>query len=98
MNNKPTTTYLLTSVSLTLILFFIDEGYYNFKWMTNVGNWLMFVVYAGGIFLLQIIADQLLFRKLSTQMRVALSVLLGLPLGVCSVIGFIFLLQWLMRA
>lgn len=98
MNNKPIITYLLTSVGLTLILFFIDEGYYNFNWMTNVGNWLMFVVYVGGIFLLQIIADQLLFKKLSTQLRVALSVLLGLPLGVCSVIGFIFLLQWLMRA
>lgn len=98
MNNKPTTTYLLTSVGLTFILFFIDEGYYNFNWMTDAGNWLMFVVYAGGIFLLQTIADQLLFKKLTTQLRVALSVLLGLPLGVSVVIGFIYLLQWLMRA
>lgn len=35
----------INSFLITQFLFFIDEGYYNFRWMTNVGNWMVFGVY-----------------------------------------------------
>jgi len=35
----------INSFLITQFLFFIDEGYYNFKWMMNIGNWLIFSFY-----------------------------------------------------
>lgn len=46
---------LLIAVTITSILFYIDEGFYNFKWMLNVGNWIVFFIYTVGIYLLQLI-------------------------------------------
>ena len=36
---------LLTSLLIVLFLFYIDEGYYNFTWMFQAGNWIVFFVY-----------------------------------------------------
>lgn len=30
---------------ITNFLFFIDEGYYDFRWMKEAGNWFVFLVY-----------------------------------------------------
>ena len=38
--------YLLlafSSILVTMFLFFIDEGYYDFRWMRDGGNWLIFI-------------------------------------------------------
>lgn len=35
----------ITSVVITFFLFYIDEGYYNFKWMKDPGNWMALVIY-----------------------------------------------------
>lgn len=40
----------LASLSITMFLFFIDEGYYDFRWMKRVGNWIPFVIYLSLIF------------------------------------------------
>ena len=29
----------------TQLLFFIDEGYLDFRWMRSIGNWIVFVPY-----------------------------------------------------
>ncbi len=57
---------LLVAVTITSILFYIDEGFYNFKWMLNVGNWIAFFIYTAGIYLLQLIFI-LPFYKLAPQ-------------------------------
>ena len=36
---------LITSTLLTLILFFIDEGYYSLAWMLEPGAWFVFAIY-----------------------------------------------------
>ena len=46
---------ILIAVSLTMILFFIDEGYYNFNWMLSAGNWVVFCIYTAIIFAGQLI-------------------------------------------
>lgn len=35
----------INSFLISQFLFFIDEGSYDFRWMTNAGNWLVFVFY-----------------------------------------------------
>jgi hypothetical protein len=30
---------------LTQVLFFIDEGFYDFRWMKSYGNWIVFALY-----------------------------------------------------
>lgn len=46
---------LLIAVTITSILFYIDEGFYNFKWMLNIGNWIVFLIYVAAIYILQLI-------------------------------------------
>ena len=43
----------LTSCTTVLILAYIDEGYYDFAWMADIGNWIAVAMFAGGLFLLQ---------------------------------------------
>ncbi|ESU27170.1 hypothetical protein FLJC2902T_21420 [Flavobacterium limnosediminis JC2902] len=45
MNNKPLGHAAVNSFLISQLLFFIDEGYYDFRWMTNIGNWLVFIFY-----------------------------------------------------
>ncbi|MER3328253.1 MAG: hypothetical protein RIF34_01655, partial [Candidatus Kapaibacterium sp.] len=56
-NNKSFKEYtpmVISSIIVTIFLLYIDEGYYNFSWMTNIGNWLVGAVYAGIIAAIQI--------------------------------------------
>lgn len=46
---------LLIAVAITSILYYIDQGFYTFKWMLNFGNWIAFFIYTVGIYLLQLI-------------------------------------------
>ncbi|WP_118976999.1 hypothetical protein [Taibaiella koreensis] len=33
------------TLALTSYLFYSDEGYYDFRWMGNPGNWIAFILY-----------------------------------------------------
>jgi hypothetical protein len=41
---------LIFAIIFTLFLFYIDEGYYDFRWMQRAGNWIPFVVYVAIIY------------------------------------------------
>jgi len=49
---------------ITFFLFFIDEGYYDFRWMMSWGNWIVFVVYLVLLFPIQWAVSHFLFRGL----------------------------------
>ena len=36
---------LIPTALMVLFLFYIDEGWYSFKWMLDLGNWLVFCIY-----------------------------------------------------
>lgn len=36
---------LIPAVIVVLFLFYIDEGWYSFRWMLDWGNWIVFVIY-----------------------------------------------------
>lgn len=41
---------IFSTILITMFLFFIDEGYYDFRWMSGIGNWLIIMFYAAFIF------------------------------------------------
>jgi len=53
---------LFVSIIITLFLCYIDEGYYNFKWMLSLGNWVAFFVYVSVIYGVQMILILPAFR------------------------------------
>lgn len=60
-------------------LFFIDEGYYDFRWMLKFGNWVIFLIYAGFLFGGQLLVKYTVFRKAKSYS--ILSCFLGLIVG-----------------
>lgn len=52
-----------TAFLLVMFLFFIDEGYYDFRWMRDAGNWVVFFFYLSFAFLSMWLINYLVFRK-----------------------------------
>lgn len=76
---------LFVAVGVTLFLFFIDEGYYNFNWMVDAGNWLAFFLYVVLLFTGQLLLIRLLFRhnfsRLGATVQHTGGVILGIALA-----------------
>ena len=80
-NKMKTWVLLLATFLITNFLFFIDEGYFDFTWMSLWGNWVMFVIY-----FLFIFTGQWLMTRLSWRFEPGpLSYIFGITLG--SVLG-----------
>ena len=78
-----------TAILVTLFLFYIDEGYYNFKWMLSIGNWICFFVYAGMLFGGQILVKMFLFEKFS-KTHIILACIIGSAIGLIFTITVLF--------
>jgi len=65
------------------ILFFIDEGYYDFRWMKSFGNWIVFVMYFGFLLVGQLLIKLLFFRKKAGFgfLTISLGILMGVGLA-----------------
>ncbi len=79
----------ITTVVMVMFLFYIDEGYYDFRWMRNAGNWLMFVVYLAFVFPMQWLLAGVLGRLAGKRRSVAVVTLLTL-LADSLILGLIF--------
>jgi putative effector of murein hydrolase len=73
---------LLASFIITQILFFIDEGYYDFRWMKEFGNWMVFIIYMGVLFGLQTLLFFLLRVFLKNNISLLTSVIAGTVVGI----------------
>ncbi len=73
---------LISAFLIVMFLFFIDEGYYDFRWMKDSGNWLVFVIYMIIFFPIQWGISHFVFSKLTgwkkTAALVGISILLSL--------------------
>ncbi len=87
--NKQELTLLASTVVLTLLLFYIDEGYYNFKWMLQLSNWVAFIIYVAPIFSIQLVVLKLLGNKFSYQTASIFSAIIGAVIGLILVISFL---------
>ena len=81
----------ISSVIIVLFLFYIDEGFYNFRWMLNIGNWIAFSIYFTVIYFFQLLVYLLLPKKLENQSRIFISLPIGAIAGIIFVIKIIFI-------
>jgi hypothetical protein len=80
----------VAALLVTLFLFYIDEGYYNFRWMMNdLRNWLWFAVYVAAIWGIQLLAGKYVYRKYAEWEKIILNVVLAVPAGVILVISLL---------
>ena len=77
---------VVSSVAITMFLFYIDEGYYNFEWMASIGNWVAFVFYAIPMILGQFIISKIIPTKHLGVLTSLFTVVTGSSLGLLIVI------------
>lgn len=69
--------YLAYATALTLFLFYIDEGYYNFAWMSEPGAWFVFSLYSLLFLIVLLLIDAFTFRKISGLQKGLVSLAIG---------------------
>jgi hypothetical protein len=93
-NRNETLPAIIGAVAVTMFLFYIDEGYYDFRWMQQPGNWIAFIMYFLPMFVCQWLAAHFLFRRENIIDRTVKSFLIGVPVAIALVVGFFY---WWMR-
>lgn len=81
--------FAVSSILITLFLFFIDEGYYNFNWMANIGNWIAFLIYVVPVFLFQLLIYAVALRRYPGRGKIWMSIVFGTAMALMLVIGII---------
>jgi hypothetical protein len=70
----------ITSLLIVMFLFYIDEGYYDFRWMKDIGNWIAFFVYFIFTFTIMWVVSYFLLGRLTGWVRWATVMLTGFSL------------------
>jgi len=79
---KSTSFAIISSIAITLFLFYIDEGYYSFAWMKSAVAWIIFSIYAFVFFAIQTIIYHFLTKKKKAALnKLFLAFMVGVPLG-----------------
>ena len=82
--------FLIISVVASLFLFYIDEGFYNFQWMKFWGNWIVFIIYAVIIFLVQQLFAFIFKKVFKVNNRNYLIAAIGVPVAISVLVTIIF--------
>ena len=67
---------------VVMFLFYIDEGYYDFRWMNEWGNWVVFCIYLILVFPLMWLLAFIFTRRLSGWKHYLVLSVVGLLLAV----------------
>lgn len=78
-----------SAFGIVMFFFFIDEGYYDFRWMADIGNWIVFVGYMAVMFAVQWIISHLLLGKIKGKAKAWIMLGVVMP-------ATIFLFLWWM--
>ena len=70
---------LFSTFGIVAFLFFIDEGYYNLKWMLDSGAWVVFGIYSLILFPTQLGISEFVFRQATGNRRFGLMLLVAMP-------------------
>lgn len=84
---------LANAMAITLFLFFIDEGYYNFNWAREPFAWVIFLIYTVPIFICQFLVYTFLLQTFSRGRKIALATVLGSVFGLLITISSLYLLH-----
>ena len=80
---------ILVSAGVTMLLFFVDEGFYDFRWMKDTRNWIAFAIYVTALTAGQVILHEIFLRKYNGVYKPVLTHVGGV------VLGMIGLVMWL---
>ena len=89
-NKVPVKTSLIVAVIVTTLLFYIDEGYYNFNWTKHFANWIYYVIYIGSIFCGQLLTWNYILKKYAGARKTIWTSVIGTPVGLTLlfIVGF----------
>jgi hypothetical protein len=73
---------------IVMFLFYIDEGYYDFRWMKDWGNWVVFCIYLMLVFPVMWLLAYVLTRRLAGWKQYLVLSVIGLLLAVA--VSFLF--------
>lgn len=74
-------TPLISAFLIVMFLLFIDEGYYDFRWMKDAGNWFVFGIYMIIFFPVQWGISHFIFGQLTGWKKIGAMVGLSIPLS-----------------
>ena len=78
----------IATVLIVMFLFYIDEGYYDFRWMLEWGNWVVFIIYLMIVFPVMWLLAFLFTRRLSGWKQYLLLSIIGMLLAIA--VSFLF--------
>ncbi len=91
MNVKALWIYVGVSILFVIFLGFIDEGNYNFRWITDTGSWIALAVYALAILLGELLVSEFFLKRFSGMGKVFVSALGGILIGVIFVVTVLYI-------
>jgi len=62
---------------ITMYLFYLDEGYFNFMWMKNFGNWIFFMIYGSFFLFGQLLVKRFVLKNYTGLLQTILSCIIG---------------------
>lgn len=80
--------YAISATVLTFLVFCLDEGANNFNWITNYGNWIVFVIYASFVLFGQVLFAHFILKKKNTSSTHLLCILVGGLFGFMLAVAF----------
>ena len=95
-NSTQSKDYLILAINamaITLFLFFIDEGYYNFNWAQEPFAWVIFLMYVVPICICQVLVYTFLLQTFQRVKRIVLASILGTIFGLLITISSLYLLH-----
>lgn len=69
-NEKAFWLFVVSAVLVTNYLFYIDEGYCDFRWMKEWGNWIVFALFVLVMTVCQFVAYLILTRLIKARWAV----------------------------
>ncbi len=82
---------LFMTLLIVMILFYVDEGFYDFRWMADPGNWIVFCFYMAALYPIQFLITRFLFRKQKGVMKILLLTLSAIGFTIAMMVLFAFL-------
>lgn len=73
---------LIAALLIVLFLFFIDEGYYDLRWMRDWGNWFVFGIYLLIFYPVQWLISHFLLRQITGWKKVLALICINVPLTI----------------
>ena len=91
--NRSFLVFLSSALGIAFLFGFIDEGYYDLRWMNNIGNWIALGMYALMMLLGQLLFFHAIFSRYSGRGKMAMSMIFGCVLGAGSLMILFFTLH-----